>query len=244
MRRSIMWLALAGLTAMALPALAADPKVGDTVWAQWRPNAWYHGKADKACDRGLHIAFDDGDQACISPALAAVDRGATTGELKPGTRVLARWSDGKYYGATVLRSAGGDKVRVQYDDRAELDVAAAETRLLADAPTSATVAVNDVVWAQWKPNAWYHGKIDKTCEQGFHVSFDDGDEACISAALIAKDVAPTGSPRIGARVIAKWRDGKLYPATVSAVSGTTVSVSFDDGAQGSAALSDVRTYSR
>ncbi|GMV43797.1 MAG: hypothetical protein AMXMBFR64_55130 [Myxococcales bacterium] len=243
MRASILWTVVAGIAALALPALAADPKVGDTVWAQWRPNSWYHGKADKACDRGLHIAFDDGDEACISPALAAVDAAPSAGGVRAGTRVLARWTDGKLYPATAL-SAGGDRVRVRYDDRAELEVAVSDTRLLADEPQGRGVAVGDVVWAQWKPNAWYHGKLTKSCDLGFHVAFDDGDEACTSPALIAKDSAPGGPPRVGARVIAKWRDGKLYPGTVSGVSGTTISIAYDDGDQGTAALSDIRVYSR
>lgn len=235
---------LLGLVALSSGALAADPKVGDTVWAQWRPNSWYHGKIDKTCDRGLHVAFDDGDKACISPALAAVDAGAAIGDLKPGVRVIARWTDGKFYPATVMRGAGGDKVHVQFDDRAELDVPASDTRIMADAPAAGSVAVGDVVWAQWKPNAWYHGKVDKACDQGLHVAFDDGDKACTAPALIAKDRAPASAPRVGARVLAKWSDGKLYPATVSGVSGSTVNVAFDDGATGSAALSDIRPYSR
>ena len=42
-------------------AKAAKVKVGDTVWAQWKPNAWYHGKVDRLTDIGFKVNFDDGD---------------------------------------------------------------------------------------------------------------------------------------------------------------------------------------
>lgn len=97
--------------------LAATPKVGDKVWAQWKPNAWYHGTIDAPCDWGVHVKFDDGDQGCFPRELVAVDQPIAPANLVPGTRVLAIWSNGKYYPATVTGKPAGGKVDVFFDDR-------------------------------------------------------------------------------------------------------------------------------
>ena len=65
------------------------PKVGDTVWAQWVPDGWYHGKIDKKSDVGLHVAFDDGDQADRAIALIAVDSAPKKKDVDVGTHLLA-----------------------------------------------------------------------------------------------------------------------------------------------------------
>lgn len=101
--------------ALAAPALAGGPKVGDTVWAQWKPNSWYHGKVDKTCDWGLHVQFDDGDKGCFRVDLVTLDVPARS--VKPGDRVLAKWSDGRLYPATVTGKPDGGSVEVFFDDR-------------------------------------------------------------------------------------------------------------------------------
>ncbi len=102
----------------ATVAQAGAPKVGDKVWAQWKPNAWYHGKVDKACDWGLHVQFDDGDKGCFHSDLIAVDKPMPAADVKPGARVLALWSN-KLYPATVTGKPAGDKVKVFFDDRTD-----------------------------------------------------------------------------------------------------------------------------
>jgi len=101
----------------ATAAQAGAPKVGDTVWAQWKPNGWYHGKVDKACDWGLHVQFDDGDKGCFHADLIALDTPMPAAAVKPGARVLAKWSDGKFYAATVTGKPDGGTVAVFFDDR-------------------------------------------------------------------------------------------------------------------------------
>ena len=62
--------------------------VGDKVRAQWRPNAWYPGKASKGCAIGLHVVFDDGDEADLPVALIVVDTAPQKNTVKVGSRVL------------------------------------------------------------------------------------------------------------------------------------------------------------
>src|SRR5260221_11844978 len=76
-------------------AFAADPpKVGDVVWAQWKPNQWYHGKLDKKTDLGFHVAFDDGDKSDLPVSFLALDNAPKKADLKPGVRVTVPQAGG------------------------------------------------------------------------------------------------------------------------------------------------------
>lgn len=234
-------------TLLGSGSLQAGPaKVGDTVWAQWKPNDWYHGKAERACPLGLHVVFDDGDSLCVHASLIAVDAPLAAADKGPaaGARVLAIWSDGRYYPATV-RAAAKDGFDVVYDDRAAGKVAAKDLRVLPQGKPAKTAAAGEVVWAQWGPNAWYHGKVDKPCEAGgLHVRFDDGDDACLAPILVAVDAAPAKDAiKPAARVLGRWKDGHLYPATVIGADGVSFEVRYDDGASGSVPLADLRHIS-
>jgi len=101
--------------------------------------------------------------------------------------------------------------------------------------------VGQVVYAEWTPNGWYHGKITKTCEAGWHVLFDDGDQKCCTAAQIVKDIVPKPAKvKVGSKVLAVWSNGKFYPGKVSAISAGVYSIAFDDGDNGTANLSQIR----
>lgn len=226
----------AALTALLLLSTVAQAgphaKVGDVVWAQWRPNSWYHGKVDATCDLGLHVSFDDGDKACLHANLVVIDQPlADASGVAPGTRLLAKWKDGRFYPATATVIAA-DGVSVVYDDKAEGKLAPADLRAVPDWSPYQKVAVGDTVWAQWKPNAWYHGKVDATCDLGLHVAFDDGDVGCYSPALVVLDkpAAEVPKSRLRMRVLALWSDGRFYPATVTREAGAHFDVRFDDGA--------------
>lgn len=99
----------------------------------------------------------------------------------------------------------------------------------------------EAVYAEWTPNGWYHGKIDKQCEVGWHIAFDDGDRKCCTPAQIVKDVVPDASKvKVGSKVLAQWQNNRFYPGKVSAISGGVYSISFDDGDKGTAKLSQIR----
>jgi hypothetical protein len=212
----------------AAPA-APVPKAGDMVWAQWRPNDWYHGKATKACPIGLHVVFDDSDEADVPVSLMALDQAPKKTEVKVGSRVLAQRNDGRLYPGTVTKAADG-KYDVQHDDSETATVGLAQLRLLAVNPmANRTAKAGDKVWAQWRPNDWYHGKVSKACPTGLHVVFDDGDEADLSVTLIGLDQAPKKNEvKVGSRVLAQWTDGKLYPGTVTKLADGKYDILFDD----------------
>src|SRR5262245_41339919 len=118
------------VTAVALavpPSSFAQPKPGETVWAQWRPNAWYHGKIEKKTNVGFHINYDDGDQADVSASLLALDKEVKKDALKPGTRVIVPGDGTVSQLATVLK-VDDDKVSCRYEDLSENTVELKDVR--------------------------------------------------------------------------------------------------------------------
>ena len=89
---------------------------GDIVFAEWAVNGWYHGTVGDVCgDGSFMIFFDDGDTRCCPVRIIVKDViPAKTGVL-PGKRVLAQWSDGKFYPGTV-GVISGDTFNINFDD--------------------------------------------------------------------------------------------------------------------------------
>jgi hypothetical protein len=231
-----------GLVLVAPACRAADrAKVGDKVWAQWKPNAWYPGKATKAVPTGLHVLFDDGDEADVALPLVAVDRAPKAEEVKVGSRVLSLRADNRFYPGTITKIDGGT-YSVGFDDKDTRDVAVSDLRLLPVRPAPAkTAKAGDKVWAQWKPNAWYPGKAAKAVPTGLHVVFDDGDEADLPVELIAVDRAPKpAGVKVGTHVLGLWTDNRFYPGVVSKIDGDTYSIQFEDGDTRDVAVGDIR----
>ena len=106
---------------------------------------------------------------------------------------------------------------------------------------AAALKVGDPVFAEWTTNGWYHGKITKTCEVGWHILFDDGDQKCCTPAQVVKDIVPTAAQvKVGTKVLAQWSNGRFYPGTVSAISGGNYSIHFDDGDNATVTLAQIR----
>jgi hypothetical protein len=113
----------------------------------------------------------------------------------------------------------------------------------APVPAQAVPKVGDPVFAQWKKNDWYHGRVAKKSAEGFHITFDDGDKAVVGPRRIALDRVPSKSEvELGTRVVARWNgDGRFYPGKIDEI-GTDgrYRIKFEDGDVGHARLKDIR----
>jgi ribosome maturation factor RimP len=99
----------------------------------------------------------------------------------------------------------------------------------------------DVVWAEWKPNAWYHGKIAKVDGKDFHIAFDDGDKAIVDASKIALDRVPKKDlVKVDTRVLAKFKQTRFYPGKIAKIDGDRYDIKFDDGDVDNVTLDDLR----
>lgn len=101
---------------------------GTAVFAEWRAESWYHGKLGAACDGGFMVIFDDGDQKCCEPGEIVPDREAKKEQVKADTRVLAQWTDGKFYPA-VVTAVKGDLYDVTFEDEEKATVILTQLRL-------------------------------------------------------------------------------------------------------------------
>ena len=91
-------------------AVAEEAAVGDTVLAYWKPgDAYFVGTAVEKKDTGFLIVFEDGDTVVV-PA-----EKIRKYNLKVGTAVLARFSDGEFYRGTIARVVGR-ACYIHYDD--------------------------------------------------------------------------------------------------------------------------------
>jgi hypothetical protein len=99
----------------------------------------------------------------------------------------------------------------------------------------------DVVWAEWKPNAWFHGKIAKVDGKDLYIAFDDGDKATVDASKIALDRAPKKDlVKVETRVLAKFKKGGFYPGKITKIDGDHYDIKFDDGDVDTVTLDDLR----
>jgi hypothetical protein len=104
-----------GSGAQQVQGSAGEFKEGDVVWAEWTINDWYHGKIARKTASGYEIKFDDGDTATVAGSKIAPDR-APKGDLLKGTRVLAKWSDDKFYPGKVADRKADGSYAVDFDD--------------------------------------------------------------------------------------------------------------------------------
>src|SRR5439155_1429766 len=99
-----------GATAAALPVRL---EVGERVLACWHDLFWYPGVVVSVNGRRLHILFDDGDQAMVTP-----DKIKPL-EFKPGDRVCTRRGGGPIYYPGEITRINGEVIHVNYDDGEE-----------------------------------------------------------------------------------------------------------------------------
>ncbi len=90
---------------------------------------------------------------------------------KVGTHVAAKWSDGNYWGATIVGNADG-KYQMKFDDGTSQDVSASDLKMITP---KADIKVGDKVLAVWMSNGrMYNGTVEELKDDGAMVKWDDG----------------------------------------------------------------------
>ena len=110
----------------------------------------------------------------------------------------------------------------------------------------APLKAGDMVWAEWRPNSWYHGKIAKVDGKKYHIAFDDGDKATVEATKIALDKVPNRDKVAvqNVRVLAKFKGTKFFPGKVAGFADDNFDIQFDDGDKDTVNLKDLRLISK
>ena len=86
---------------LAASTFAAEVKVGDSVLGYWaETQVYYTGTAVEQKGTRFVVVFDDGDTAELPADKVRVN------DIKAGSKVAARWTDGEYYRGTVAKVVG------------------------------------------------------------------------------------------------------------------------------------------
>jgi opacity protein-like surface antigen len=110
MKRSV--IVCASALALMSASSAVAQKQGDWVLAQWLGGSgWYPGVVEGRAGNQVSILYDDGSRET-----------RPINQVRPynwrvGTRIVCRFTDGKWYDATITgMNADGTTIRVRYDD--------------------------------------------------------------------------------------------------------------------------------
>jgi hypothetical protein len=108
MLRTVPLLVVALMIVAQSSVLAVE--VGDTVLALWAPdNVYFIGTAVEKAEGGFRILFEDG-----ATAVVAEDK-IRKNDLEVGSKVIARWADGRFYHAKIAKVVGR-AFFIHYDD--------------------------------------------------------------------------------------------------------------------------------
>ncbi len=92
---------------------------------------------------------------------------------------------------------------------------------------SAEIPAGTRVAAIWKNGAYYPGTVQGLVEGGYAIAYDDGDQ-WVAPRNRVLPMTQSGV-QVGDHVLAVWKNGKMYPGRVSAVSPGGATISWDDG---------------
>ena len=117
-KRIVFIIAVALFVAGISMQAGAQVEVGQTVWAYWEETSGYYPGVAVQADStikggGFLVVFFDGDSAVV-PGVRV-----RPFSVKVGTKVFAKWTDGKYYPGKVAKMTGLG-VFIKFDDGDEL----------------------------------------------------------------------------------------------------------------------------
>lgn len=107
--------------------------------------------------------------------------------------------------------------------------------------SASKLAIGNNVYGEWTSQKWYSGTITETCDNGFTVAYDEGDQSCLAPDQIIHNKIPKKSQaKVGTKVIAKWTGTPYYDAEIVKIEGSTYTVKYYDGVQYDVTLEQLR----
>ncbi len=172
-----------GVVPMAKPG---EIVVGDHVLGVWKNGKMYAARVTAVSPGGATLAWDDGDTPMFVPdnhiaRIGGQKTVATSTPVQPtaksypglqiGTRVAAKWKDGKYWLGEIAGGQGNQYV-IHYADGDQLTIGDDQVIPIA-AP--GTLFVGQHVMAVWKGATMFPGTITAMDGTTATVKWDDGD---------------------------------------------------------------------
>lgn len=171
--------------------------------------------------------------------LVLVFAGGAFGAFEVGQSVAARWSDGNMYLA-VIRAIVGDSYKVDYADGDKGTVTKHQMVPLKARPD---LKAGDRVMAVWTRARFYSGVVNEVQGGGVIVKWDDGSRPSFVAfgKVYKRRGGSLGANiRAGRQVMAKWRDGNWYLATIRSEDNGKYQVDYADGDKGVVTSDQIR----
>lgn len=181
--------------------------IGSRIRRLWTDGNYYSGSVTQMSGDQIFVQFDDGDTAWLgmhevepevpmggpgmgmkgqmgAPGMAPGMKGpmgapGMGGMYAMGQRVMAQWTDGGWYGATITQVGGPDSFFVTFDDGYTSWLGPHQLQPAGGMAGGFTVGMR--VQKQWVDGAWYGGTIMQIGDDGsYFVQFDDGDTAWVA----------------------------------------------------------------
>lgn len=210
----------------ALPQLAP----GTEIMALWSNGTWYPGVAEEVRGDLCFVAFEDGEKRWAERREVAAQSDPPAAEAEswqPGMKVRGRWVDGRWYPGEIDRRFG-QVWHVAFDDGDQAWLAPDRIR-----STDRSIVKGPRAMARWNDGKWYQGVIDQERHGLAHLSFDDGDEMWTESDKVVRESDPAddqnGRLSVGAKVTARWSDGRWYGGVLDDRFGPIWHIKYDDG---------------
>jgi len=147
---------------------------------------------DKCPNCGAPVSAEDREAAQQRErAASSLDREAPG----KGTRVIARWTNGRWYPGLIDDERGASR-HITFDDGDQGWVGPRDVTTDQDPRDDGggVLLVGAKVQGQWADGSWYPGTIEERCGQAWRVAFDDGDVGWFDASRLTVGSAPPPRP--------------------------------------------------
>lgn len=185
----------------------AKISVGDTVVAKWSSGSFYEGKVESVDSTKIKVAWLDGSAASQvdTSDVYEIPAAGSKPDAKVGDMVLAKTGTGTVWSGAEITGIEGDVYKVQAVGSASAVNVSAEKMIKISSATAADFK-------------------DKASATDF-----------LQEAQTRKPTVPQEfKPKKGDKVVGEWTTNSWYSGKIDNISGTKISVAWDDGSKPSA----------
>lgn len=185
----------------------AKMKVGDTVVAKWSSGSFYEGKVESVDNTKIKVAWLDGSSPGDVDTIDVYEIPASGSkpEVKVGDMVLAKTGTGTVWSGAEITGIEGDVYKVQAVGGASV----------VNVPAEKMIKISAATAADFK---------DKASATDF-----------LKEAQTHKPTVPADfKPKKGDKVVAEWTTNSWYSGKIDSISGSKITVAWDDGSKPSA----------
>lgn len=201
----------------------SDVRPGMRVAAKWSDGNWYMATVDSIAVNSCDVSYADGTKGSVSYNDVTLIPNDIF--LRPGEKVLAVWSNARFYAGTV-QSVAADGAVIQWED-GSASSKVSFGKIIKNVESIA-LSLGQQVSAQWSDGNWYLAKIDSVSGNTFNVTYADGEKGAVKMEEI-RSIPSNMALKAGDRVLAVWSEARFYGGVVQSVDADGATIKWDDG---------------